>query len=144
MAFTLNSVVAYGVEAEEPLNNHYKQVLILNITSLATDATLALGTYAGTFWTAVGGTQPGATALKAIQQIQTLALSFLSAQSTAMAPRIQVLTTAANDNEYVLTMAGTNTLLPNIVFDASTAPTSNILVLEWVLKANQQPVYVEA
>lgn len=84
MAFALTKVRAYGIEAEEALNNKYQQKLILNITGLATDVDLDLGDYSGTFWTAVGGTEPGATALKAIQDIQTLADSFVGLGGTSI------------------------------------------------------------
>lgn len=142
MAFTLNSFVAYGVEAEEPLNNRYRQIAILNISAANTDVDLDIGDYAGTFWAAVDGSEPGDTALQAIKDIQTLAESFLGAKGTAMAPRLQVLTSAGSANQYVLAMNGTNAQLPDITFHSGSAPTANILVLEWVLKANQEPVEV--
>jgi len=85
MAFTLSKIRAYGIEAEEPVNKRYQQKLILNIAGLATDVDLDLGDYSGTFWTAVGATQPGITALKAIKDIQTLADSFVGLGATSLA-----------------------------------------------------------
>ncbi len=90
MTFALASVKAYGVEAEEPVNNKYKQCLALSITAANTDTALDLGTYAGTFWSAVGATEPGITALLAIKDIQTRAKSFLGIAGTGVAGKSQV------------------------------------------------------
>lgn len=227
MAFSLTKVRAYGIEAEEPLNNWYQQKLILNITGLATDVDLDLGDYSGTFWSAVDGAEPGDTALQAIKDIQTIAESFLAVQGTALAPLMQqqglggqaVYTSAASaggsatesltvtglavgdtiiaatkiaaganaepisaigavganslsvtfDGDpgagatvrvlvqkgaaasgvvtaggYQLTMDSTNTLLPNLLFASGSAPTSYVIELSWILKDNQEPVFVEA
>lgn len=80
MTFALTKVQCYGIEAEEPLNKRYRQYMYLNITAANTDVDLDLGDNQtgslGTFWTAVSGTEPGAGALQAIQDIVTRAESF--------------------------------------------------------------------
>lgn len=47
-------------------------------------------------------------------------------------------------NGYTVSMDSTNTQLPNILFASGSAPTSYVLVLEWVLKDNQLPVFYES
>jgi hypothetical protein len=64
MTFALTKVTAYGIEASEPLQKRFKQVLILEGTAANTNVAYDFGTYAGTYWTAVGGTEPGTSALK--------------------------------------------------------------------------------
>lgn len=77
MTFAITKVQAYGMEAEEPLNRRYRQYMMLNITAANTDTALDLGNNQtgslGTFWTAVSGSDIGANALKAIQDISTRA-----------------------------------------------------------------------
>lgn len=89
MAFAVTSVKCYGIEAEEPVNKRYGQRMILGITGLNTDVTMDLGTYAGTFWTAAGGSTPGAAALLAIKDIQTKALSFRGVGGSSIAGKAQ-------------------------------------------------------
>lgn len=85
MALALLSVRGYGVEAEEALNKRYRQFLILKGTGLNTDITHDYGATGGTFWTAVGGTEPGTTALLALKDIIKRGEIFLDAQGTAIA-----------------------------------------------------------
>ncbi len=77
MTFALTKVQTYGIEAEEALNKRYRQYMILTITAANTDTALDLGLNQagslGTFWTAVSGTEPGLSALLAIQDIVTRA-----------------------------------------------------------------------
>lgn len=89
MTFAVTAVKAYGIEAEEAVTKRYKQVYILSITAANTDVTLDLGTYAGTFWTAAGGSTPGALALLALKDIQTKAKSFFKGGSTSIAGKAQ-------------------------------------------------------
>lgn len=85
MAYAMQSVQVYGIEAEEPVNKRYRQCAILAFTGLNTDIDLDIGDYSGTFWTAVGGTEPGTTALKAIKDIQQRALSFINVKGSSIA-----------------------------------------------------------
>lgn len=89
MTFALTKIRAYGIEAEEAVSKRYKQTLILNITGANTDVDLDIGDYSGTFWTAVGGTEPGITALKAVKDIQVAADSYLGLGATSMAGLVQ-------------------------------------------------------
>lgn len=223
MTFALTKVTAYGIEASEPLQKRFKQVLILEGTAAATNVSYDFGTYAGTYWTAVGSTAPGISALKAVKDIQIKAKSFETAtgvglsgriQSSASSTRVLALTSAAyaggsatptltvtgllttdtilgatqiaknanslpliganatcavNDqypviysadpgatgtvrviftrsasntvlaNQYQLSMDGTNTLIPNILFLSGDAPTIYKFALEWFLNDNETP-----
>ncbi len=223
MTFALTKVTAYGIEASEPLQKRFKQVLILEGTAANTNIAYDFGTYAGTYWTAVGSTAPGISALKAIKDIQIKAKSFVQAsgvglsgrtQTSGTDPKVLALTSAAygggsatptltvtglkttdtilsaqqvikNQNslpligtadtcasndayavvysadpgttgtvkvvfsraaantviagEYQLAMDATNTLLPNILFLTTDAPTAYKIALEWFLKDGEIP-----
>ncbi len=75
---------------EEAVNKRYRQRMLLSITGANTDVTYDLGTYAGTFWTATGGSTAGAAALKAIADIQIRAKSFRGLGGTGIAGKVQV------------------------------------------------------
>ncbi len=103
MTFALTFVKAYGIEASEPLQKRFKQYLELKGTAANTDVAYDFGNYTGTFWTAVGSTEPGVTALTAVKDIQTLAKAFLAVggvglsayqASTSTSPVVQSLTSA--------------------------------------------------
>ncbi len=103
MTFALTKVTAYGIEASEPLQKRFKQVLILEGTAAATNVSYDFGTYAGTFWTAVGSTEPGTTALKAVKNINIAAKAFIDiggvgiagrSQSSSTDPKVLALTSA--------------------------------------------------
>ncbi len=79
MTFALTKVTAYGTEASEPLQKRFVQTLILEGTAAATNVAYDIGNYTGTFWTAVGATEPGTTALKAVKAINIFARTFMSA-----------------------------------------------------------------
>ena len=84
MTFALTAVKAYGIESSESLQKRFIQRLELKGTGANTDVAYDFGNYAGTFWSAVGATGVGPTALSAIKIIQTIARSFLSAQGTGL------------------------------------------------------------
>lgn len=103
MTIVLTKVTAYGIEASEPLQKRFKQSLILEGTGANTDVTYDFGTYAGTFWTAVGSTEPGISALKAVKDINIKAKCFFAAGGTGLngkvaadgsIPLVQALTSA--------------------------------------------------
>jgi hypothetical protein len=103
MTFALTKVTAYGIEASEPLQKRFKQVLILEGTAANTNVAYDFGTYAGTFWTAVGGTEPGTSALKAVKDIQIKAKAFISASGVGLSAYSQ--TSATNSKVLALTSA---------------------------------------
>ncbi len=142
MAFALTSFEAYGAYRDEPLTNLAHQYARFTYTAANTDVDLDIGDYSGTFWTAVGGTAPGITALKAIKDIQVRAKTYLSVGGDALAPYVQALSVIANT--YSVTMDSTNTHLPNYLFHSGDAPTSVTIELKWLLKNNEQPVKVLA
>lgn len=85
MAFTLTSFEAYGVYRDEPLTFLAHQYARFSITAANTDVDLDIGDYSGTFWTAVGSTVPGLTALKVIKDINVRAKTYLSVGGNAIA-----------------------------------------------------------
>lgn len=137
MAFALTKFEAYGKEIDEAITKRFKQYAVMDITGLAADVDLDIGDNAGTFWTAVGATEPGTTALKALKDIQTKAKAFLSVVGTGVNEKVRGTATAAG----VYTLAVQN-LRPNIAYDAADAPTAYSLVLAWELKDGESPVKV--
>ncbi len=89
MTFALTKVTAYGTEASEPLQKRFVQTLILEGTAAATNVAYDVGNYTGTFWTAVGSTEPGTTALHAVKDINIAARTFMSAQGTGLNGYVQ-------------------------------------------------------
>lgn len=144
MAFTLSKVRAYGIESEEVVAKRYKQSLILNIAAANTDVDLDLSDYSGTFWTAVGATEPGITALKAIKDIQVAADSFVGLGASSLVGKVEEPAdgTVSAAGYYQVVLDSTNNKLPNLLFLATNAPTSYVLELSWVLKDAQMPILV--
>ncbi len=93
MTFALTKVTAYGIEASEPLQKRFLQALVLEGTAANTNVAYDFGTYAGTYWTAVGSTAPGISALKAIKDIQVKAKAFISASGVGLSGRSQLAAT---------------------------------------------------
>jgi len=137
MAAAVTKVRAYGIESEEPVNKRYIQRLILTITQLAADVTMDIGNYTGTFWTAAGGTDTGATALKTLKDIVTRADAFSVLGDVP--DRARVITAAAGGFSVAM-----ENKTPKLTFAAGNAPTSVTLTLEWVLKDAEEPVEVVA
>lgn len=102
MTLALTKIQAYGVEAVEPVFKRHTQLAILTMTGANTDVTYDFGTYAGTFWTAVGATEPGTSALKFFKDVAIRALCFADAESVELATRttvteaVKVLSSAAS------------------------------------------------
>lgn len=107
MTIALTKVTAYGVEASEPLQKQFYQHIVLEGTGANTDVDYDFGDAAagalGTFWTAVGASEPGLTALAAIRDVQVAAKVFESlsglqlsyVQADTSVPVVQALTSAA-------------------------------------------------
>lgn len=80
MTFALTKFQAYGVEISEPLQKRFIQRAEFDITGANTNVAYDLGAVTsgslGTFWTAVGATEPGLTALKAMRDINLKAKCF--------------------------------------------------------------------
>ncbi len=89
MTFALTKVTAYGTEASEPSQKRFVQTLILEGTAAATNVAYDIGNYTGTFWTAVGSTSPGTTALKAVKDITVAARTFIGAGGTGLNGYVQ-------------------------------------------------------
>ncbi len=103
MTFALTKVTAFGIEASEPLQKRFKQVLILEGTAANTNVAYDFGTYAGTYWTAVGATAPGISALKAISDIQIKAKAFIGASGVGLSGKSQA--SASDPKTLALTSA---------------------------------------
>lgn len=140
MTLALTSVIAYGVQAEEPLNKYYRQFLQLEFTAAATDLTLDFGAVAGTFWTAVGATDPGLTALAALKDIASRAKggNAYCLSSPQLVDRVQVLTLAAVSQYKIVA----DPLGPSLSVFTADGKTSWLVTIEWVLKPQAEPVYV--
>ncbi len=91
MTIALTKVTAYGIEASEPLTKRFQQYIILEGTGANTDVDYDLGDLVagslGTFWTAVGGTEPGITALSAMRSVQIAAKTFEGATGIGLLTR---------------------------------------------------------
>ena len=142
MTFALTSFECYGAYRDEPLTNLAHQYARFTYTAANTDVDLDIGDYSGTFWTAVGGTAPGITALKAIKDINVRAKTYLSVGGNAIAAKYQG--AAAASGVYTVAMDSTNTNLPNYLFASGDAPTSATIEICWLLKGSEQPVKVLA
>lgn len=80
MTFAVTKVSAYGVEASEYTQAHFpfRQCWVIEGTAANTNVAYDFGNYTGTFWTAVGGTEPGTTALNALKDIQVAAKAYIA------------------------------------------------------------------
>ncbi len=94
MTFAVTSVLAYAVEVDEPLTKRFRQFYLLGWTAANTDVLMDLGIYAGTFWTAAGGSTVGAAALQTLKNIQTSAKSFWNATAEQLVALQKVAGTA--------------------------------------------------
>lgn len=100
MTFAVTAVKAYAVESSEPLQARFIQRLELDVTAANTDTAWDFGTYAGTFWTAAGGSTVGAIALKAFKDIQVLAKAFLWVQGLGITGKALVSGTGGGVTAY--------------------------------------------
>lgn len=89
MTLAMQKFEAFGTEVDEPLTKQFIQRAVFTFTGANTDVDIDFGDYTGTFWTAVGSTEPGTTALKAIKDIQIRARSFISIGGNAIAGYVQ-------------------------------------------------------
>jgi hypothetical protein len=137
MAAAVTKVRAYGIESEEPVNKRYIQRLVLTITQLAADVTMDIGAYAGTFWTAAGGSATGATALQALKDIVT------RADACSLVGDISGYARAATAAAGAFSVAMENKT-PKVTFNTASAPTTLTFTIEWVLKDAEEPVEVYA
>lgn len=140
MALALTKFIAHGTEAEEPVNKRYIQRAIFEFTAAATDVDIDVGDGTGTFWTAVGGSEPGTSALKALKDINTRATACLGVRSPQLMDRVQS-AAAGNNGEYAITA---DTYGPSIAVKANDGETAWKLVVEWYLKDGAEPVTLVA
>ncbi len=88
----------------------------------------------------VGVTGWGAVSADTVANVQ-----FTANPGAGAVMRIAYLAVDATPNagQYQIAMDGTNTHLPNILWNSGTAPTSGLLLLEWDLQDNFQPIMYE-
>ncbi len=142
MTLALTKVEAFGREIDEPLVKRFNQTLVLQGTGATTDLTYDFASYSGTFWTAVGATQPGITALKALKDISIKALTLLSVQGEALLLREPMATGATlAAGQYKISAIGTGTALhvPSLAFYTGEGPTSWVIEINWDLKNGESP-----
>lgn len=135
MAFALTRFQAYGIEIDEATTKRFKQYAELQITALAADVALDLGNNTGTFWGAVGGTEPGTTALQALKDIQLRAKTFLDIQGLGVNEYVRG--TAAAAGVYTISIQN---LRPNVTYNAANGPLVYDIVLTWELNDNVEAV----
>lgn len=138
MALALTSFEAYGIAVDQPLSKKYVQRAVLKITGANSDVTWDLSAAGGTFWGAVGATQPGITALKAIEAIKLKADALTGITGDVFIARVSKQPVPTGVNEY--TVAGIFNHVPDLFFDVVSAPTTATLILEWDLKDGEAPV----
>lgn len=141
MALALTSVHCYGVEADEVITKKFQQKMVLVGTAAASDVTYDFGALVGgslgTYWTAVSGTDPGTTALTAIQQISALATEWLNIEGTIVNAKAQVAVDAASS--FVVTQANKT---PKVALHAGEGVTAYTVVITWDLPPGVSPVQV--
>lgn len=142
MAFALTKVEAFGYYRDEVVTKRVAvQVLDLYITAANTDVALDLSNNTGTFFTAVGGTAPGAACLQAIKDIAVRANFLKALQSEALLTRQAVGGLSVITGTYGVAVSGKR---PDISFFSTNAPTAYTLRVEWELKDGEQPVVVKS
>lgn len=104
MTFALTKFQAYGVEISEPLQKRFIQRAELDITAANTDTAWDFGAVTagslGTFWTAVGSTAPGVTALKAMRDIALVSKCFLWGGGLGLTGKTQIGATGGSVTSY--------------------------------------------
>ncbi len=139
MTLALVKFIAHGTEVEEPVNKRYVQRAIFEITAATTDVALDIGDASGTFWTAVGATQPGTAALKALKDITARAKACIGLRSPQLMDRIQAASTSGTDYTVVMDTDG-----PSIACASSNGESAWQIVVEWYLKDGAEPVTLVA
>lgn len=142
MTFALTKVRAFGIEAEEAVNKRYRQVLVLDITAANTDVDLDLGDYSGTFWSAVGGSQPGTTALAAIKQIQIAASTYIGVGGSSLAPYAPADSSITQITKYDSTATAGTTGATRTLAVTGLQTTDTILSFT-IVEDGATPVYVQ-
>jgi hypothetical protein len=137
MALALTKFEAYGIQIDEPVTKRFVQRAVIEWTGATSDITIDIANYAGTFWTAVGATEPGLTAIKALKDIQIKAKALVVVGGLGVVNLVRG--TAAAAGVYSQSVSA---LLPSITYFTAEGPTSAKLVLEWELNDAQSPVKV--
>lgn len=142
MAFALTGVHAYGVEIDESVTSKFKQYMKLKGTATTADVAYDFGACVagalGTFWTAVSGSEPGATALAAIQQISAVAEEWLAVKGSIVNAKAPVAADAVGS--YVVTQANK---CPKVTLHAGEGVTAFVVELEWDIPSGVSPVSVK-
>ena len=138
MAFALTRCVCTGEYNLDAVKNRGFQRAELYCTAAATDVAYDISNASGTFWTAVGGTAPGANALAALQKIVTIGGTLIRAGGDFA----ETYNRGSSTGSGIYTKSVTGNL-PSIAFNASNGPTSIIIVLEWVLPVSVTPITAE-
>lgn len=142
MALVLTSVEAFGKEIDEGLTKRFQQTLVLQGTGAATDLTYDWANFTGTFWTAVSGSEPGATALQTIKNIALKAYQLLSVSGEALLLKESVATGATlATGQYKYSAITAH--VPSLAFFTAEGPTAWTFEIYWDLQNNQSPVKVQ-
>ncbi len=136
MTFSLQGFKAYPIRTDGATRQHAVQVALLKIVSANTDVALDIASDTsgslGTFWTAATGDstygQLATDALGVVQTIQNIAAQLIEVSVPASYTKVVSSPTGA---EYTV---GVTNNLPTITYVSGSAPTTQIVRLEWVLQ----------
>ena len=135
MAHAVTDYEAWVQDCEAATGPYQLQWVRFTFTAANTDTDWDFGDTNGTFWAAADGTDAGAAAEAAFDQIAIKAQDFISLTGSALFGYFSA--AAASGNAYVET-AGTNfTLCPNLTFASGSAPTAGDLIFCWLLKKGE-------
>lgn len=138
MALALTRCIATGEYNTDTVKTRGRQLVELHTTSAATDVSYDISNASGIFWTAVVGTDIGASALATIQKIVSIGGILIDVKGDFVQSYLRGAATGAN--VYTNTITGQ---LPDIEFNAANGPTSAVIVLEWTLPDNITPVQAD-
>ena len=134
MAFALTAFEALPVVVQGAQPRRAIQRVVFHATGTAADVALDIGNYTGTFWTAAGATDLGATALAEIQKI----IAQVDYRVDLYAPEIdaQVRDAAAAAGKYSLSFENH---LPKYLLNAGAGLTSYHVTVDFHLLPNILP-----
>lgn len=140
MAFAITRARFYGIDSVGPSYVRGRQILELDISSLAADVDMDIGDDTpGTFWTAaVANAATGTMASTILAKLQSLDdyATLCGVDSKQLIDRIQK-ASAPSAGEFVLAVENER---PNLTFSAADGETAWKLVITWQLPDAQQPI----
>ncbi len=140
MALALTAFRAQMLPIDGPTRKRGIQRLVWEFTGAATDVTIDLGTYAGTFWTAITTDQRGKDILALVKTIAAQGAAYAGIYSPQLGKRVQVATLSAAGQFTIATITNN---LPNIAVNAADGETSWFIACEIAMKDGIFPTVSE-